>query len=918
MSSKEKKSHIFNATACDEIYTKYGKIVTMIDELRSLGCFDSSFAMPVQRIAFIGDSKSGKTSLIDTLLGYDVLPRDTKNMRNLEIRINHSTELQSPTFEIEESSNVSKRFTSSFEAKNFLKEIQQKATIAELSDKVKMTLSTSQSAEMTLIDTVEIDERNSLTMDVVKRTIEDSDVLIVLVMNANLLQDENKQIKDKWFKLIKEVDYELGRTICVFTHCDRLPSNFNYGSKMKPYLKESNDELNLKYGFICCKPNFSSAMSASDVSHFEKEYFNSHKVFQFMSLNDYFTVDTLGERITKFICDSYQFKKNMVYMYQQLKDRIAFNEKELAKFGSDYIELSSQSKDLYMQSLMNLFCETVDKTFSGKAEFEMDNVANTNLKKQYVEFLEPYLNVHPSKTAKNENIIKIIQQTEGAQIGGFPTGDVVYSLLDESIEILRTEIKAYLDNIYLIVNNLIKDLIARIFGRFPKALDSIEELILGFLEQEFNKTKKIILNIAEMNFNYLYIDEMSTSYQNLLKTTLLKNMPTNQNGQKIGPNGQPVQQGMNNNNTMQGNNNNQQANNNMNNNQQGMNQQQYPMRKEEKEISFFKTRKDKDSYYKSLADYVKALIDYIYAEMIRNLREYLPKATGNFYIKSLKSNMRFYLLAYLSKNPQFVENLEEDAEQAEKRGYYLETTKTLKKISKQISYDDSLMKIIKGDNIKSIDNIVNAQFKSDVNRNKSSDNIKPVTSTTNPQPASSTPSNQANKKTNWLFGSSTTQSNPAPTTNPKPQTSNSKGMSALFGTAKPQPTHHAQTPTQSHEQRPNSSMGSFLNSNEPQVKPQQNQQKGMDVNFKFDPTTNQIKDVKVQGEVDFNTMKKIYDNNKQYLPTGAQVMAGMKSAYNFVGKVVAEANKEEGGQQQQPKKNNDPLSSLFGTGARKK
>ena len=293
-----------------------------------------------------------------------------------------------------------------------------------------------------------------------------------------------------------------------------------------------------------------------------------------MSLNDYFTVDTLGERITKFICDSYQFKKNMVYMYQQLKDRIAFNEKELAKFGSDYIELSSQSKDLYMQSLMNLFCETVDKTFSGKAEFEMDNVANTNLNKQYVEFLEPYLNVHPSKTAKNENIIKIIQQTEGAQIGGFPTGDVVYSLLDESIEILRTEIKAYLDNIYLIVNNLIKDLIARIFGRFPKALDSIEELILGFLEQEFNKTKKIILNIAEMNFNYLYIDEMSTSYQNLLKTTLLKNMPTNQNGQKIGPNGQPVQQGMNNNNTMQGNNNNQQGNNNMNNNQQGMNQQQ--------------------------------------------------------------------------------------------------------------------------------------------------------------------------------------------------------------------------------------------------------------------------------------------------------------------------------------------------------
>ena len=904
--------------------------------MRSLGCFDSTFSMPVQRVAFIGESKSGKTSLIDTLLGYDVLPRDTKTMQNIEIRLTHSPELQSPTFEIEEGSNQFKRFTSSLEAKNALREMQQKATVAELSEKVKFTLSSNQSADMSIIDTVAIDEQNTLSLEVVKRAITDTDVLIVLVMNANLLQDENKHIRDKWFKLIKEVDYDLSRTICVFTHCDRLPSNFNYGSKIKPFLKENNDELNLKYGFICCKANFSSAMSASDVSHFEKEYFNSHKVFQFMSLNDYFTVDTLGERITKFICDSYQFKKNMCYLFQQLKDRIAFNERELSKFGSDYIEFTSQSKDLYMQSLMNLFCETVDKTFSGKAEFEQDNVANTNLKKQYVEFLEPYLNVHPSKTAKNENIIKIIQQTEGAQIGGFPTGDVVYSLLDESIEILRTEIKAYLDNIYLIVNNLIKDLIARIFGRFPKALDSIEELILGFLEQEFNKTKKIILNIAEMNFNYLYIDEMSTSYQNLLKTTLLKNMPSN-NPQMRGANGEPLpqgqnQQGMNNNNNMNRNNNNNQGNNN--NNPNNMNNQQmgYPMRKEEKDISFFKTRKDKDSYYKSLADYVKALIDYIYSEMIRNLREYLPKATGNFYIKSLKSNMRFYLLAYLSKNPQFVENLEEDQEQAEKRGYYIETTKTLKKISKQISYDDSLMKIIKGDNIKSIDNIVNAQFKSDgANRTKPSEttpSTTPTNTSTTTQPA------PAKKSTNWLFGSSSSSSNTntnppkntTTTTNPPPQTkpAPAKGMAALFGTSKPQTTTHSQTPTQTH-QKTNSSMGSFLGqqsqppTNPQSVKPQQSPQpqhpqKGLDVNFKFDPTTNQVKDVKLSGEIDYKTAKAIYDNNKQYLPTGAQMLAGAKSAYSFTSKIAEEANKDGSGQ---PKKNNDPLSSLFGTGPKK-
>ena len=143
-------------------------------------------------------------------------------------------------------------------------------------------------------------------------------------------------------------------------------------------------------------------------------------------------------------------------------------------------------------------------------------------------------------------------------------------------------------------------------------------------------------------------------------------------------------------------------------------------------------------------------------------------------------------------------------------------------------------------------------------------------------------------------------------------------MAALFGTSKPQTT------TQTH-QKTNSSMGSFLGqqsqppTNPQSVKPQQSPQpqhpqKGLDVNFKFDPTTNQVKDVKLSGEIDYKTAKAIYDNNKQYLPTGAQMLAGAKSAYSFTKKIAEEANKDESGQ---PKKNNDPLSSLFGTGPKK-
>ena len=147
------------------------------------------------------------------------------------------------------------------------------------------------------------------------------------------------------------------------------------------------------------------------------------------------------------------------------------------------------------------------------------------------------------------------------------------------MEELRDELSDYFDNVYNTVNQFFKNIISRYFSRFPKALHSIEELILSFFDKEFNKTRELTTNLAEMNFTYLYIDELSEKYKSLMQNNLLK-------------------RGYNNPNTM--NNNPNQINNN------------YPF-KENKDISFFKSAKDRDSYYEGLADYVKALVDFIFA-----------------------------------------------------------------------------------------------------------------------------------------------------------------------------------------------------------------------------------------------------------------------------------------------------------------
>ena len=576
--------------------------------------------------------------------------------------------------------------------------------------------------------------------------------------------------------------------------------------------------------------------------------------------------------------------------------------------------------------MMNVFCETVEKIFSGKCEIEEYNLSNTKLNRIYTDFLCAYLDFKPSTTYKNKEIIEIIQRSEGSALSGFPTGDVIYALLDKKFEDLRNELNDYLDNIYTTVNQLFKNIINRYFARFPKALSSIEELIISYLDQEFNKSKKLQNDIAEMNFVYIYVDENSDQYKALIQNSLLRKGFTNSN-----QNNQNNQNNPNN------------PNNNLNDN--------FPF-KENKDISFFKANKEKDSYYNGLSEYVKNIVDFIYAEMIRNLREYIPKSTRNFFIKSLKSNMRFYLLQYLSKNPEFCQELEEDQEVAQKRKYYIEAQKKLKRINKLIDGDVKITEIIKGDNIKSIDTILQAQG---INTQKpnpveepgahSSKNLSLKTAKTMnsnlfgfpPKMDNKPAANNTNTTTtiqnkpaisqtakNNLFGNNpTTESSSKTTIAKKPPKNNlfgNPGTSTtkpnnLFGNQNTKKTNAANNLFGTGASNQGSSNNLFgtpnqganrtnnLFGNPNKTQQQQNKNKDLNINLKMDSSGN-ITGANLAGNVDPKDAYNFYQKNKQYMPSGQQMMSGAKAVNTFMNQ-----NNNNNANQK-----NNTLANLFGTG----
>ena len=898
----------------DKVYTKFGKIVSMLDDLQTTGCFEPGYTQPVYRLVFTGPNGAGKDSLINCLFGYTFLPANCKSKRQMEIRFMHSLEDVSPMIQIDE---LNKKFTHFPDCSKKIAELQNGTNDSNQGMSIRMTLTSNSSADIYVISTCEQDTGNTSANSLLREALAPSSNFIILVMEAIYLNDDFNQKREHWFNLIRNYDPELERTMVVFTKCDTLPSNFNF-NKIKQFLRESNDIFSPKYGFVCVKTNYMPHMEPADQVRMEREYFCNHKTFGYLSINDYFTLDTVGEKITKWIYETNDFKKTMVYAYSKMQDRMKFVDSELEKFGKDFLDFSTQRKDLYLQGMMNVFCQTVEKVFSGNCDVEEYNLSNVKINKLYVDFLGNYTDYKPSISFKNEKIVEAIQKTEGCGLSGFPSGDVIYSLLEDKLDELRDEISTYSEDIYNTVNQLFKTIINKFFARFPKALTPIEELIISFLDQEFNKTKDLFNDLAEMNFTYLYVDELSKEYKTLIQDSLLKKSFQNQG--MNGPNGP----------------------NNQNNNNFTF--------KENKDISFFKSNKDKDSYYQGLANYVKSLVDFIYSEMIRSLREYIPKATGNFFIKSLKSNMNFYLLQYLSKNPEICQDLEEDQDVAQKRVYYIDAQKKLKKINKAISLDDQIAKYFKEDANKTIENIlvsqgINSQAikeKEEQEKEKEKNAKKPKTNINeiglppkkdnlsekninNPKPNISqaaknnlfgnAPKPQSSKGSNLFGNTSQIKNDNANQGKKNPPTNNLFGNTSMnASTKKPQVKNNLFGNPQPNNMQKSTNLFGNTPTNKNQNN-QQNQKKDLNINLKIDPKDGNITGVNVQGNIDPKDAYNFYQKNKQYMPSGQQMLSGAQKVGNFLSQLnnSGNSNNNSGDNKQTKKANSSTLANLFGS-----
>lgn len=445
----------------------------------------------------VGPPSSGKSSIIESLVGFDFLPKgeELTTKRPIEIKLVHETSSMKPYAEFtNEEGLVGQKYQDFLQVRSKLSELFQKKVGNEKivsKDPIKLTIHSQYNPDVTLIDLPGLDEDVKNSSDVTFNYIKDESSIILYVQNVNcenftkIFEPSSKN--NYVLQNIKNVDKEFTRTIGIFTKVDLLQPNSNNENFIllkKILLSYDNNEI-LKHPFIVLK-NRGASDNSSIEDHLLKErgYFTTHNVFRSMTIPEQITLESLVDKIKKLIYSDPNVKKNLVTMHKILKEKTGECQKELLKFGTDYIGYTNDTKNTYATSLINNFCELIEKTFSGKMSDTSENLTSHRLKEIYVDFLKQYkTGYNPSSNIKNEEIIRIIKMTEGDTLSGFPESEVIYNLLEDDMENLRGQMKNYVDTISDITRESVKEIMVRVFCRFPKLLDRIEELMNGFIDE---------------------------------------------------------------------------------------------------------------------------------------------------------------------------------------------------------------------------------------------------------------------------------------------------------------------------------------------------------------------------------------------------------------------------------------------------
>ena len=714
------------------LFQKLRKLINLIDQLRDCGVNEY---IKLPRICSLGTQSSGKSSVLESIVGLDFLPRGdgVVTRRPLELRLCHINHGE-PWAIFEE--RKGQKFTDFNKVRETIEALTDEVCAKDknIVDKpIILNVYSQTCPDLTLVDLpgvtrVPVGDQpkniEEITKNMAKRYVSDPLTIILCVIAAN-----SDIATSDGLKLAKEIDTGGVRTIGVLTKLDIMDA----GTDARKALM--NEEIPLKLGYVGVKnrskQDLVNKLPMSEMVKKEKEFFRSHPVYKNMP-QGYLGTDILIQKLTKIYFKI--IRDNLPRIIKAINDRMKEAEEELSSLGNP-MPIDDAGKMSLLWTMLNEYCDIFRNVLKGKYDNKrlafLKDEGGYKIKILYKKLLDEFTGDYKATAGyTDENINYALTIHEGDSIPGFPSVDAFTYLLKPQLEKLKEPIEECFAEVYQYIDFLSGKILERTFARFPQIINDMGDFINNFLIEVKDKCKYIVDSVVDMEINYLFTNDYD--YLNNFTTFIPKNQNKN------------VQNNTGNTNR-----------NNMNDN----NDNYEPI--DAKNIFIKEIRNRIEAYFKLI---------------VRNLRDSIPKIIGNNLVKEIEDNMQIELYNQLYKSNELVALLSEPEHIAERRRDLTELIKVMRNAQKVIRRDPDLMTVMQID--------INDSDIYPGGKNEKNTNENPSPASKNLSSQNSFKSNLSNqnsfKNVNGINNQNSFKNN-ASTNSPIKQNASKKNYGNLFG-----------------------------------------------------------------------------------------------------------------------------------------
>eukprot|EP01015_Nassula_variabilis_P025044 TRINITY_DN483_c0_g2_i2.p1 TRINITY_DN483_c0_g2~~TRINITY_DN483_c0_g2_i2.p1 ORF type:complete len:647 (+),score=143.12 TRINITY_DN483_c0_g2_i2:65-2005(+) len=588
------------------------------------------------RIVVLGTQSSGKSTLLESIMGLDFLPRGegVVTRRPLELRLVHTVGADKPWAVFEQ--DKTKKYFDFMEVRQKIDELTdlvagKKKGIVD--DPIVLTVYSAECPDLTLVDLPGVTriplagsdqpkDIERITREMASRYCRDPRTIILCVIPANSDISTSDALQ-----MAQQIDPQGTRTVGVLTKIDIM----DRGTNAKRMIL--GQDIHLKLGFVGVKgrsqQDINDKVRVKKAIDSERQFFATDPVYSTFPPG-YLGTDVLIDKLTKILFK--HIRTLLPEIIKEINSRVKDCETRLRDLGPSLPKTNNEKMQL-VWNMITEFSENFKNSLRGKfdhrsgARFDKQNVSGSaSIKMLFAELYEEFVEkgFKATNDYSDKDIEKAIIMHQGDSIPGFPSIDSFLYLVKPQLEKLREPAIECVNNVYVYLESLSVKIMNRIFYRFPQLIEDVSEIVIKVLQDERDQTRQMVENLIDAEEGYLFTNDYSYL---MSRATLIPQQK--QDAKQIDPN-------------------------------------------------------------KLFIEEMRNRIDSYFSLVVRNIRDTIPKLIGFFLVRQSEERMQFSLYNEINKSFAIMESLGEPAHVAQERETLSRTLETLKKAQKVLKKDPDL------------------------------------------------------------------------------------------------------------------------------------------------------------------------------------------------------------------------------------